>query len=165
SGGSIVSIRCTKTYPNAGRYYLFNFPLWGVYINPDTILKPGIMPGECWAFEGSEGYVVIKLAARIIVKSFTMEHVPKELSLYGHIKSAPNDFSVWGLEDENDQNPVLLGNFRFLDNGESLQQFKAKKGGGGFDMIELKIESNHGNLDYTCLYRFRVHGIPVYGLT
>ena len=25
-------------------------------------------------------------------------------------------------------------------------------------MIELKIESNSGNKDYTCLYKFRVHG-------
>ena len=25
-------------------------------------------------------------------------------------------------------------------------------------MIELKIESNAGNKDYTCLYKFRVHG-------
>jgi Sad1 / UNC-like C-terminal. len=27
-----------------------------------------------------------------------------------------------------------------------------------FDMVELKILSNHGNIEYTCLYRFRVHG-------
>jgi len=25
-------------------------------------------------------------------------------------------------------------------------------------VIELKIESNSGNKDYTCLYKFRVHG-------
>ena len=25
-------------------------------------------------------------------------------------------------------------------------------------MIELKIESNSGNKEYTCLYKFRVHG-------
>jgi len=25
-------------------------------------------------------------------------------------------------------------------------------------VIELKIESNAGNKDYTCLYKFRVHG-------
>ena len=27
-----------------------------------------------------------------------------------------------------------------------------------FDIVELRIESNHGNMEYTCLYRFRVHG-------
>jgi hypothetical protein len=25
-------------------------------------------------------------------------------------------------------------------------------------VVELKIESNAGNKDYTCLYKFRVHG-------
>jgi hypothetical protein len=25
-------------------------------------------------------------------------------------------------------------------------------------VVELKIESNSGNKDYTCLYKFRVHG-------
>jgi SUN domain-containing protein 1/2 len=27
--------------------------------------------------------------------------------------------------------------------------------------IRLEIESNWGNEDYTCLYRFRVHGDPI----
>ena len=28
-------------------------------------------------------------------------------------------------------------------------------------VIELKIESNHGNKDFTCLYKIRVHGINI----
>ena len=27
-----------------------------------------------------------------------------------------------------------------------------------FSYVELRIHSNHGNPEYTCLYRFRVHG-------
>ena len=27
-----------------------------------------------------------------------------------------------------------------------------------YEIVELDIESNHGNLEYTCLYRIRVHG-------
>ena len=28
-----------------------------------------------------------------------------------------------------------------------------------FPMVELRILGNHGNKEYTCLYRFRVHGV------
>ncbi|KAI8435720.1 hypothetical protein MSG28_003964 [Choristoneura fumiferana] len=30
-----------------------------------------------------------------------------------------------------------------------------------YDMLELRVESNHGNPTYTCVYRFRVHGNPL----
>ena len=29
-----------------------------------------------------------------------------------------------------------------------------------FPYIELDLNSNHGTVNYTCLYRFRVHGNP-----
>ena len=28
-----------------------------------------------------------------------------------------------------------------------------------YKIVELKVYSNHGNTDYTCIYRIRVHGI------
>ena len=31
---------------------------------------------------------------------------------------------------------------------------------GVFGYIELRVLNNHGNKEYTCLYRFRVHGVP-----
>ena len=30
-----------------------------------------------------------------------------------------------------------------------------------YEYVSLRIHSNHGNPDYTCLYRFRVHGTAV----
>lgn len=30
-----------------------------------------------------------------------------------------------------------------------------------FQIVELRISSNWGHPEYTCLYRFRVHGEPV----
>ena len=44
--------------------------------------------------------------------------------------------------------------------GDPLQTFDVenKENTEEFEMVELDILSNHGNMEYTCLYRFRVHG-------
>ncbi|XP_014276375.1 uncharacterized protein [Halyomorpha halys] len=162
SGGYVVRVRCTQAYSKTtAKFYLFGLPLpWDVFNGPDTIIKPGVMPGECWAFEGSYAQVTLHLATKIKVTGFSIEHSPRELSLHGHILSAPKQFSVWALDSEEDENPVLLGRFTFLDNGESLQEFEALEYDKTIDLVELKVESNHGHPEYTCLYRFRVHGIP-----
>lgn len=88
-----------------------------------------------------------------------MEHIPRSLSPSGEIDSAPREFEVWGLRGENDEG-VLLGNYEYDQSGDPFQFFAVKETNAEyFPMIELKINSNHGNLQYTCLYRFRVHGV------
>merc|ERR1712045_755109 len=70
AGGSVVSTRCTQMYTaRLPQYTWLGLPLWlpfpgmwGSTTNPRTAIQPGIMPGECWAFKGSEGFLVIKLA-------------------------------------------------------------------------------------------------------
>lgn len=71
-------------------------------------------------------------------------------------------FLMQGLESEKDPEPVKFGDYEFLETGTSLQYFRVKNAEvvGPYQIVELRIESNHGNTDYTCLYRFRVHGKP-----
>jgi len=45
-------------------------------------------------------------------------------------------------------------NFRVIDDSHRL-------GDQPFQSVSLRILSNHGHPDFTCLYRFRVHGIPL----
>uniref|UniRef100_A0A1B0D740 Uncharacterized protein n=1 Tax=Phlebotomus papatasi TaxID=29031 RepID=A0A1B0D740_PHLPP len=87
-----------------------------------------------------------------------MEHIPKSLAPNGQIDSAPKGFSVWGLVDESDQEPLLFGKYIFEDNGRSLQYFPVQNDALTrlHQVIELRIESNHDNPSYTCLYRFRL---------
>ena len=44
--------------------------------------------------------------------------------------------------------------------GDPLQTFDVenKENTEEFEMVQLDILSNYGNMEYTCLYRFRVHG-------
>ncbi|RZF34621.1 hypothetical protein LSTR_LSTR008646 [Laodelphax striatellus] len=163
SGGNVLNTRCTESYREGHQtLVLFGFALWPRIANsPRTLIQPGMHPGECWAFSGQEGYVVLQLSSTIKVTGFTVEHIPRSLVAHGRIDSAPKDFSVWGLSDEDDKEGTFLGRYRFQENGKSLQMFKANPVDQPFRVVELKIESNHGNLKYTCLYRFRVHGVPV----
>lgn len=57
-------------------------------------VQPAINPGECWAFTGSRGYMVIELSENVTVTAFTMEHLPRSLSPSGTIDTAPKDFRV-----------------------------------------------------------------------
>lgn len=52
-------------------------------------------PGNCWAFQGPQGFAVIRLSARIHPTAVTLEHVPKSLSPNSTISSAPKDFAVF----------------------------------------------------------------------
>ena len=90
---------------------------------------------------------------------FTIEHIPKSMSPDGNLDSAPKEFVVYGLESsEGDPNPIKLGHFTYDDGGEPIQMFHVEENDRTFKYIELNILSNHGNINYTCLYRFRVHG-------
>ncbi|XP_027730361.1 SUN domain-containing protein 1-like isoform X9 [Vombatus ursinus] len=159
-GGSILSTRCSETYETkTALISVFGIPLWYHSQSPRIVIQPDIYPGNCWAFKGSQGYLVVRLSMMIYPTAFTIEHIPKTLSPAGNITSAPKDFSIYGLDSEYQEEGMLLGQFVYDQEGESLQIFQAMKSPGkAFQIVELRIFSNWGHPEYTCLYRFRVHG-------
>ncbi|XP_070219264.1 SUN domain-containing protein 1 isoform X8 [Bos mutus] len=162
-GGSVLSTRCSETYETkTALISLFGVPLWYFSQSPRVAIQPDIYPGNCWAFRGSQGYLVVRLSMTIRPTAFTLEHIPKTLSPTGSITSAPKDFAVYGLENEYQEEGQLLGRFTYDQEGESLQMFVVpKKPERAFQIVELRIFSNWGHPEYTCLYRFRVHGEPI----
>ncbi|KAJ3600693.1 hypothetical protein NHX12_031671 [Muraenolepis orangiensis] len=129
-GGSILSTRCSETYETkTALMSLFGLPLWYFSQSPRVVIQPDVYPGNCWAFKGSQGYLVIRLSLRVQPTAFCLEHIPKALSPTGAITSAPRNFTVYNNEQ-------------------------------AFQIIEVRVLSNWGHPEYTCLYRFRVHGEP-----
>ncbi|XP_077353350.1 SUN domain-containing protein 1 isoform X3 [Festucalex cinctus] len=161
-GGSILSTRCSETHETkTALLSLFGIPLWYFSQSPRIVIQPDVHPGNCWAFKGSQGYLVIRLSMRIRPTSFGLEHIPKELSPTKTISSAPRDFTVFGLDDEYQEEGELLGHYTYQEDGESLQIFPVKEPTEKtFQIMEVRVLSNWGHPDYTCLYRFRVHGEP-----
>lgn len=158
-GGQVVTTRCTESYQaRTAVVSILGVPLWYPINTPRTVITPGINPGECWAFQNFPGFLVIKLAAPIKITAFSYEHISKKLIANGKIESAPKEFEVYGLKHEADTAPILLGSYKYDFDGEPLQFFASIHSDLVFEMIELRVLSNHGNPNYTCLYRFRVHG-------
>ena len=149
---------------------------------PETALSvtfPANSIGQCWAFSGSisssslqadtllskedDGKLAtlaIKLAQPLKVSSVVIEHPPK--SSASNANSAVKNFRIYGYESYNAESFALfLGEFTYEVGKASLQEFiipsGIAKGLPKLLSIKLAIDSNWGH-NYSCLYRFRVHG-------
>ncbi|KAM4624539.1 SUN domain-containing protein 1 [Polymixia lowei] len=161
-GGSILSTRCSETYgTRTALLSLFGLPLWYFSQSPRVVIQPDVHPGNCWAFKGSNGYLVIRLSMKVIPTAFSLEHMPKALSPSGTLLSAPRDFTVYGLDDDSQENGKLLGSYTYEQDGEALQTYPvSEENDSDYQIIEVRVLSNWGHQEYTCMYRFRVHGTP-----
>lgn len=162
SGATIVTTRCTKSYLEKNIQYSIDglLPVFFTSNSPRVVIQSSLAPGECWSFAGSAGVLVVQLSRTIIPTSFTYEHIRRELTPDLHIDSAPRHFLVRSLTDANDHEGLLLGEYEYDKDGQPLQKFTVQNPNPmPTKFIELVIHSNHGELQYTCLYRFRVHGI------
>ena len=158
AGGSVLLKHCSPTFaPSQSSANLFGIPLFYFKNTPNAIIQPQVYPGECWAFEGSKGHAVIKLVTETFVNGVTLEHIPKEISLNGSRASSPKDFSVWGMHEEEHEGK-LLGTFTYSLDNSPIQEFPVYNTQETYTHVKFQFLSNHGNPEYTCVYRVRVHG-------
>nr|CAD7460247.1 unnamed protein product [Timema tahoe] len=166
-GGAIVSTPDTMTYKSEEWHHFWGLILWReMDYYPRYVIQPSMQPGHCWAFYGTTGKLVIRLAKDIFVTAVTLEHIPASIAPAGNISSAPNSFAVIGFVPEeyekDNKKEILLGTFSYNNSGPSRQKFKVNLKDssyiGPFRQVGLWILTNYGNPKYTCVYRFRVHG-------
>ncbi|NXY78817.1 SUN2 protein, partial [Glareola pratincola] len=163
AGASVINTRCSETHRTWKALSLFGIPLWYHSQSPRVILQPDVNPGNCWAFRGSLGFAIIRLSSVIRPTAVTLEHIPKALSPQGTIPSAPKDFAVYGLKEEGEEEGLLLGKFTYDHDGDPIQTFYLEGDSiGTYELVELRVLSNWGHPEYTCIYRFRVHGEPAH---
>jgi SUN domain-containing protein 1/2 len=165
-------------FPSGWHEYLFNKD--GASKPPETLLDSDNSVGNCWAFAGSRGHVAILVPNLIVPESFSIDHISK--SLAPDFSSAPRTFSVYGYKNVDDQKGDLLGKFEYQANSDVVQNFKLERFiqptqeennaqetrvtlhdptnplRSGFRIFNFNFETNHGNKDYTCVYRVRIHG-------
>lgn len=70
--------------------------LLGPQVLIDSVcLQPDVFPGNCWAFEGDQGQVVIRLPGRVQLTDITLQHPPPSVAHSRGANSAPRDFQVY----------------------------------------------------------------------
>ncbi|XP_035165782.1 sperm-associated antigen 4 protein-like [Oxyura jamaicensis] len=157
TGATIDLQRSSKTYIWDGILSCRLFWLPCTPNPPDTILQPDVSLGNCWAFQGAQGQVVIRLPAKIQATMVTIHHTSKTDSELGKFSSAPRDFTVSGVDEETEAE-ILLGTFTYAVQKKPAQTFPLQEIPRTFQFIKLVIQSNWGNPEYTCIYRVQVHG-------
>ncbi|XP_029551495.1 SUN domain-containing protein 1 isoform X1 [Salmo trutta] len=159
-GASVVSTRCSETYRTRSACVSFlGVPLWYPSENPRTVIQgQAVQAGKCWAFHGAQGTLVIALSHPAHITHVTMEHLPVSNAPTGRIDSAPKAFSVYGMSTETEDG-TWLGTFTYDQHGGAIQTFQLPNPTRAiYYYVELRVLSNWGHLEYTCVYRFRVHG-------
>ncbi|XP_072211197.1 SUN domain-containing protein 2-like [Excalfactoria chinensis] len=154
-GATVDAERTTKSYGGKG----WISPLFSSAKPPETLLQPDVSAGSCWAFQGSQGHAVIQLPENIWPTAVTMWHVSKAVSPSGDVSSAPRDFAILGVDE--DEGETLLGLFVYDVDGEIAQTFHVQeKPLQAYRKIKLEVQNNWGNAEYTCMYRVDIHGTP-----
>jgi len=131
------------------------------YVEPPSQIqrqKVSLEPGHCWPTVGQSGFVELHLHQPVFTTSFTLDHIGSNSP---DRSSAPKDVKVYGVDaDGHDHH---LASYTYNLDGKVQQSFSVTNTVAfktPFKVVRLNIDSNHGNPDYTCIYRFRVHGRP-----
>ncbi|XP_048205068.1 sperm-associated antigen 4 protein [Perognathus longimembris pacificus] len=159
-GASIDLEKTSHDYEDTNTAYFWSrFSFWNYARPPSVILEPDVFPGNCWAFEGDQGQVVIRLPGHVQLSDITLQHPPISVAHTGGANSAPRDFSVFGLQVD-DETEVFLGKFTFDVQKSEIQTFHLQNDPpSAFPKVKIQILSNWGHPRFTCLYRVRAHGV------
>jgi hypothetical protein len=110
--------------------------------------------------------ITIKLARKIRIDSISIDHISRHSAI--DITTAPKSFKVFGSRSDSKSDfELLLDGIYSISKDSSPSQNFAITGSQdesveeAIQYVSLQILDNHGNSNYTCLYRFRVHGVPV----
>ncbi|KAK4050894.1 hypothetical protein OIO90_004870 [Microbotryomycetes sp. JL221] len=69
---------------------------------PVVALQPGTTPGSCWPFAGQQGQLGIQLSRTIVPTDVTIEHTSVDVAVDGSVASAPREFEIWAVVEQED---------------------------------------------------------------
>ena len=127
---------------------------------PEDALSEEMSIGHCWPMKGTNGTLTVELAEELYVHSVTIDHILPEESK--DIRSAPKHFKVFSQGNLEDDRVFLLADVYDISKKQQAQNFvvpeNVKQMSARTKFVTLELLDNHGKPEYTCLYRFRIHG-------
>lgn len=100
-GGSIDPMITSprESMPQKGLLMSFIFPGRSPGVLPDKVMEAAGEYLECWAFNGSQGFIGFHLREISQIHSFIFDHADPTLSSLGYYQTAPREFILWALMD------------------------------------------------------------------
>jgi len=150
AGGRVVENSIGYLPASLPTLTVFGVPIWWSSNLPSLALRTGNLPGQCWAMEGSQGYLLVKLGAAIHISgvSFQLGRAVKDPS------SAPRLVSV---SADPYFEPIL--NASLPRRASEVVTFMLPHvTSTTHSLVKIEILDNHGHPSYTCLHRVMVHG-------
>ncbi|XP_069870619.1 SUN domain-containing protein 3 isoform X3 [Dipodomys merriami] len=111
-------------------------------------------------------YALKSAGASIIEEGTSESYKNNKAKLYWHgigflNYEMPPDTILQGITKKCDGEEIFLGQFAYNKTENTVQTFELQhEAPESLLCVKLKILSNWGHPKYTCLYRFRVHGLP-----
>ncbi|KAI1732798.1 SUN domain-containing protein 2 [Ditylenchus destructor] len=138
----------------------FGMQLFYEVRSPEIVIQKStenVIPNNCWAFKSQLGFITIELSQQIFVTAIGYEHAPIRILPPNELRNAPKTVELWGgLQPNTD---VYLGQFSYdiPEYGATVYTLKEPMPA---KFVKFKVLENHGEEEYTCLYRIRVYGHP-----
>jgi len=122
----------------------------------DSVLDLAV--GSCWAFPGDSGVLALKLAVPTKPTKVALQHVSPAATGFGDASAAPKRFQLLGFPTLLEHDGTFdLGTFHYDAAAGLRQVFPVTPPPVDLAALKLKVLDNHGNANYTCLYRLAVY--------
>lgn len=162
-GAEVVGARTSASYGGRGLLSALLRPY-----GPSVALQPSTQLAHCWSFAGGAGQLTVRLPFAVRVRSVSIDHVSALAS--PDMRSAPREFRVTGalaappadVAAAEAHTLLAHGVYQASVHAPAVQTFAvddaAQSAAPPVRFVTLDVQSNHGHDEFTCLYRFRVHG-------
>lgn len=161
---SILYSITSPTYYHSPAWQQSIFRFVGLVLDsnsPELAISPQTHVGKCWSMEGNNGTLGIVLSEPIMIDGITIEYPSRSL-MKDNMQHAPQSIELLGIENypKRPRKMKSLGAIEYDVSADATIQTFQIDSLDTYKAVQIKVHSNWGSLNYTDIYRIRIHGQP-----